>query len=66
VAIDFIFADGDPGSMMLADQGGAVVTRLERAGKLATQIVDGADHTFTARWTHALLFAAIENALARR
>jgi alpha-beta hydrolase superfamily lysophospholipase len=66
VAIDFIFADGDPGSMMLADQGGAVVTRLERTGKLATQIVDGADHTFTARWTHALLFAAIENALARR
>ncbi|HVT33362.1 MAG TPA: hypothetical protein VHE32_11990 [Rhodanobacteraceae bacterium] len=66
VAIDFIFADGDPGSMMLADEGGSVVPRLAKAGKLATQTVDGADHTFTPRWTHARLFAAIENALARR
>jgi alpha-beta hydrolase superfamily lysophospholipase len=66
IAIDFIFSDSDPGSMMLADEGGSIVTRLERAGKLATQTVDGADHTFTARWTHALLFAAIESALARR
>jgi hypothetical protein len=66
VALDFIFADGDPGGMMLADEGGSVLARLAREGKLVTQTVDGADHTFTPRWTHALLFAAIENALARR
>jgi hypothetical protein len=52
--------------MMLADEGGSVLARLAREGKLVTQTVDGADHTFTPRWTHALLFAAIENALARR
>jgi hypothetical protein len=66
VAIDFIFAEGEPGSLLLADEGGSVVPHLARTRRLAVQTIDGADHTFTPRWTHAHFFAAIETALARR
>jgi dienelactone hydrolase len=66
IAIDFIFGDSEPGNLILADEGGSTVPRLARTGCLAIQIIDGADHTFTPRWTHPRFFAAIETALARR
>jgi dienelactone hydrolase len=66
IALEFIFSRSDPGGVMLAEQGGTTVSRLIAASKLATQTIDGADHTFTPRWTHGPLLAAIETALARR
>jgi hypothetical protein len=66
VALEFIFSRSDPGGVMLFEEGGTLVSRLIDAGKLFTQTIDGADHTFTARWTHERLLTAIGTALARR
>jgi len=63
IAICFIFADGDPGRLMLTEEAGSTVPKLVVAGKLAVRTIDGADHTFTPRWTHAALLDAIENAV---
>jgi pimeloyl-ACP methyl ester carboxylesterase len=60
----FIFAAGEPGRDMLAEQGGSAVTRLERAGKLSIDVIPNADHTFTPRWSHSLFLAAIARALS--
>jgi pimeloyl-ACP methyl ester carboxylesterase len=62
VAIRFIFAGDDPGRAMLVEQGGSAVTRLAAAGRLAIRVIDGADHTFTPRWSHPLLLDAIAEA----
>jgi peptidoglycan/LPS O-acetylase OafA/YrhL/alpha-beta hydrolase superfamily lysophospholipase len=62
VAIRFIFASGDPGSTMLRDEGGQAVDRLAARGHLAIQTIEGADHTFTPRWTHAALLDAVRSA----
>jgi hypothetical protein len=61
--IRFIFSSGEPGRVMLAEQGGSVVLDLERARKLGIDVIDNADHTFTARWTHPVVTAAILRAL---
>jgi pimeloyl-ACP methyl ester carboxylesterase len=64
VAIRFVFASGDPGGAMLAEQGGSAVGRLAREGTLAIETIEGPDHTFTPRWSHAPFVAAILRALA--
>ncbi|HET6431951.1 hypothetical protein [Dyella sp.] len=63
VALRFIFAADDPGQQLLLDEGGAVVRRLAASGHLRTRVIDGADHTFTARWTHPILLDAITEAI---
>jgi pimeloyl-ACP methyl ester carboxylesterase len=65
VALRFIFAGDDPGQKLLAEQGGSVVPRLVSSGRLRIQVIPGADHTFTARWTHPILLDAISEALER-
>lgn len=55
IAVDFVFADGDPGMELLPLQGGSVVPRLSSENKLRAHVIAGPDHTFTARWSHALL-----------
>lgn len=65
VAIRFVFADEDPGRAMLHDEGGPVVERLAARGKLAIRTIEGADHTFTPRWTHAALLDAVRGAASR-
>ena len=65
VAIHFLFAGEDPGHAILRDEGGAVVDDLAARGKLAIRTIDGADHTFTPRWTHATLLEAIRSAATR-
>jgi dienelactone hydrolase len=62
VAMRFVFAASDPGHAMLHEHGGAAVARLAAAGKLAIDILEGPDHTFTARWTQLLVLDAIERA----
>jgi hypothetical protein len=65
VRVHFVFAAGDPGHAMLLEQGGSAVDRLARAGKLSIDVIDGADHTFTPRWSHPVLLDALVRALAR-
>src|SRR6185437_15421885 len=65
VALRFIFAEGDPGQQLLAEQGGSVVRRLAAGGKLGVRIIPGTDHTFTARWAHPVVLDAICEALDR-
>ncbi|HEY2518216.1 MAG TPA: hypothetical protein VGI39_45420, partial [Polyangiaceae bacterium] len=62
VSIHFVFADGDPGSVLLTEQGGSVVGKLERKKVLSIDSIEGADHTFTPIWSHEIL----ADALARR
>lgn len=47
VQLEFVFAEGEPGLALLAEQGGAPVSRLRRAGLLHITRCPGADHTFT-------------------
>lgn len=65
VALRFIFAEGDPGQQLFAEQGGSVVPRLAAGGQLGVRIIPGTDHTFTARWAHPVLLDAICAALDR-
>jgi peptidoglycan/LPS O-acetylase OafA/YrhL/alpha-beta hydrolase superfamily lysophospholipase len=66
VAIRFVFAGEEPGHAMLLDEGGPVVDQLSARGQLAIQKIEGADHTFTARWTHSRLLDAVRSAAARK
>jgi len=63
VAMRFVFAGGDPGRALLVEQGGSAVTRLASKGRLNVEVIAGADHTFTPRWSHPLLEAAIVRAI---
>ncbi len=65
VALRFIFAEGDPGQKLLAEQGGPVVPKLISRGQLGIRVIPDTDHTFTARWSHPLLLDAISAALER-
>jgi pimeloyl-ACP methyl ester carboxylesterase len=58
VAMRFIFAGGDPGRAMLLEQGGSAVDRVT-----SVEVIEGPDHTFTPRWSHPLLEAAIMRAV---
>jgi pimeloyl-ACP methyl ester carboxylesterase len=55
VPLHFIFAKSDPGLAMLREQAGSAVPTAQGTGVLTIDIVDGADHTFTAMWTHDIL-----------
>jgi pimeloyl-ACP methyl ester carboxylesterase len=63
VAVHFVFASGEPGITLLADGGGSAVGRLEQQGALDITTIEGPDHTFTPRWSHEPLLAAIEAAI---
>ena len=65
VALRFIFADDEPGRILLAEQGGSVVPRLMASGALAIDVIDGPDHTFTPRWSHPYVLDAIVAAIDR-
>jgi alpha-beta hydrolase superfamily lysophospholipase len=47
VALQFIFASGDPGDALMRASGGSIVRRLINTGALHVQHVQGADHEFT-------------------
>jgi pimeloyl-ACP methyl ester carboxylesterase len=61
VAMRFIFAGSDPGHEMLLEQGGSAVKRVT-----SIDVIEGPDHTFTPRWSHPLLEAAIMRAVVSR
>jgi hypothetical protein len=62
-ALHFIFAEGEPGLPMLHEQAGRVVEQLHRRGALEIAVIEGTDHTFTPRWSHAPLLASVRSAL---
>ena len=64
VAMEFIFAAGDPGRAMLVEQGGSVVDEVARR-TLAIETIAGPDHTFTPRWSHPILLDAVTRAVRR-
>lgn len=61
----FVFSASDPGHVMLREQGGHVVDRLASREQLRIAIVQGADHTFTARWNRDQLIALLMKHLDR-
>lgn len=63
IKLHFIFAEDDPGFALLHEQGGAAVSRLEKAGKLSIHCLVGPDHTFTPLWSHSRLAETLEKTL---
>ncbi len=59
VNLHFVFAKDDPGLAMLHEQGGRAVQHAVRAGTVTIDVISGADHTFTACWTHELLLTTL-------
>ncbi len=59
IVLNFVFAQGDPGLQMLHEQGGRVVRQALQDRTLTIDVIDGADHTFTACWTHELLLTTL-------
>ncbi len=47
VGMQFVFSDGDPGSELLRQGGGASVRRMLARGELTIDVIPAADHTFT-------------------
>jgi predicted alpha/beta hydrolase len=63
VRVRFVFAASDPGRTLLFEQGGSVVPRLLADNRIAITTIDGPDHTFTPRWSHAALLDAVAAAI---
>ncbi|MFT3698977.1 MAG: hypothetical protein QM831_37875 [Kofleriaceae bacterium] len=57
VGVHYIFVPSDPGEAMLREEGGSIV---KRAKSVTIENIDGPDHTFTPRWSHPVLIAAIK------
>ncbi|MDB4933276.1 MAG: hypothetical protein JWP87_248 [Labilithrix sp.] len=64
VAQRFVFAGGDPGRQLLADQAGSALVSLRKKGRVVIDEVHGPDHTFTPMWSHAPLARVLTAALA--
>ncbi len=62
-AMLFVFATNDPGLQLLRTQGGSRVRKLCARGQLAIQLIDGADHTFTAGSARERLITVLSEAL---
>lgn len=58
--IFFVFSASDPGLAMLHEQGGGLVKRLQVQGRLCIDVIDHADHTFTARWAQRSLLKILD------
>ncbi len=60
VDLRFVFTDGEAGEQLLMELGGSMVSRLRKKRALTIEKVRGADHTFTAIWTHRVLTARLD------
>jgi hypothetical protein len=63
VALQFIFATGDPGENLLRSEAGSALRRLLRDQRLRIQRIEGPNHSFTRLWTRALLTEVLETEL---
>lgn len=59
----FIFAKGDPGEALLAEQGGLTVRRLARQGQISIHRIERADHVFTDFQARQELMVQLDRAL---
>jgi len=66
VDIRFVFASGDPGLPLLHGEAGSAVPALRHKGKLAIEIIEGPDHTFTPLWSQAALTSVLGAAVDQR
>jgi len=66
VATTFLFCDREPGLPLFRERTGSTAPRLESRGLLWLRIIDGPDHTYTPRWSHAVLEREVAAALARK
>jgi alpha-beta hydrolase superfamily lysophospholipase len=64
IHVRFVFTDGEAGEQLLTELGGSTVGRLQKRGAIAIDRVRGADHTFTAVWTHRVLTDRLDEWLA--
>ena len=62
-AMLFVFATNDPGLQLLRTQGGSRVRKLCARGQLAIQLINGADHIFTAVSARERLITVLSEAL---
>jgi dienelactone hydrolase len=65
VAMTFLFCSEDPALPHFRERAGSVAPRLEARSALEVRLIEGPDHTFTPRWSHALLLDEVERALDR-
>ena len=63
--VQFVFSGSDPGYSMLYEQGGTTVNRLNQQKALTIDVLQGADHTFTPRWTQDSLLALMASTLSK-
>ena len=59
IALNFVFAKSDPGLAMLHEQAGRAVRQAVHDGSVTIDVISGADHTFTACWTHDVLLTTL-------
>ena len=65
VRLGFFFSDGDPGLVVLREQGGSIVDRLARDGFLSIDVLSGTDHTFATQAARESLLTELEAQLLR-
>ncbi len=59
----FIFAKGDPGEALMAEQGGRAIKRLVRQGQIGVHHIERADHVFTDFQARQELMAQLDRTL---
>jgi alpha/beta superfamily hydrolase len=63
VALDFVFSGGEPGLVLLREEAGRALQRLEREERLQIREVEHADHTFADARGRAELYARLDGLL---
>lgn len=62
--VQFVFAKGDPGEIMLREMAGSLLESLQRQGRLSVRIFDEADHVFTDLGLRGDMMAYLDQALS--
>ncbi len=65
VAASFVFCADEPGLVQFRERAGGALRRLVDRRELALRVIEGPDHTFTPRWSHAVLVDEVAAAVAR-
>jgi alpha/beta superfamily hydrolase/dienelactone hydrolase len=65
LAVSFVFCADEAGLLYFRERGGAALPRLLARGVVELTVLDGIDHTFTARWSHPLLLDELSRAFRR-
>ena len=64
MSVQFVFAKGDPGEIMLREMAGSALGALQRKGQLGLRIFDDADHVFTDLGIRRDMLAHIDQVMA--